>query len=74
MKILQIHKFFDLRGGAEVYLHQLINKLRERGHDVHAFSTKSASNLQSADKDYFVTRYNYDRKEGIGKDIKKAIN
>ena len=74
MKLLQIHKFFDLRGGAEVYLHQLMGKLRGRGHEVRAFSTKSPSNLQSADKDFFVTRYNYDRKEGLAKDTKEALN
>jgi glycosyltransferase involved in cell wall biosynthesis len=74
MKILQVNKFFDLRGGAEVYMQELSRKLRKRGHEVHAFSTKSPKNLQSDDKDYFVTRYNYDRKEGMVKDAKKAIN
>ncbi|MDF1496862.1 MAG: glycosyltransferase family 4 protein [Patescibacteria group bacterium] len=74
MKILQINKFFDLRGGAEVYMHELSRRLTERGHEVHTFSTKSPKNLQSADRDYFVHRYNYDRKEGMSKDAKKAIN
>jgi len=74
MKILQINKFFDLRGGAEVYMHELSEKLRERGHEVHAFSTKSPKNLQSDDKEFFVRRYNYDRKEGMAKDAEKAFN
>ncbi len=55
-------------------MHELSRRLTERGHEVHAFSTRSPKNLQSADKDFFVHRYNYDRKEGISKDAKKAIN
>lgn len=74
MKILQINKFFDLRGGTEVYMHELSSRLKVRGHDVHAFSTKSARNLQSADSEYFVKRFNYDRKEGAAADAVKAIN
>ncbi|MBD3281691.1 glycosyltransferase [Candidatus Uhrbacteria bacterium] len=74
MKILQVNKFFDLRGGAEIYMHELSRRLKDRGHEVHAFSTKSPRNLQSRDSDYFVTRYNYDRKEGISKDAVKALN
>lgn len=74
MKILQINKFFELRGGAEVYMHELTKHLQSRGHEVHGFATKSSKDLQSPDRDYFVTRYNYDRKEGLVKDAKKAIN
>jgi glycosyltransferase involved in cell wall biosynthesis len=74
MKILQINKFFDLRGGAEIYMHNLSRKLTDQGHDVHAFSTKHPKNLQSKDKDFFVHRYDYSRKQGMSKDAKKAIN
>ncbi len=74
MKILQINKFFELRGGAEVYMHQLSGKLQSRGHKVHAFATKSSKDLQTEDRKYFVTRHNYDRKEGMVKDSKKAVS
>lgn len=57
MKILQVNKFFDLHGGAEVYMHELSRRQREAGHEVHAFSTNSPRNLPSKDEEYFVTRY-----------------
>ncbi|MCK9361581.1 glycosyltransferase family 4 protein [Patescibacteria group bacterium] len=74
MKILHVDKFFDLHGGAEVYMHELSRRQREAGHDVHAFSTRSERNLPSKDEDYFVTRYNLDRREGPVTDFKKAMN
>ena len=40
MRILHVNKFFDLHGGAEVYLHQLMREQEARGHEVHAFSTR----------------------------------
>lgn len=74
MKILHVNKFFDLNGGAEVYLHSLIKKQQEAGHEVHAFSTRSERNLPTVDKNYFVTRYAYDKAEGAVLDLKKAKN
>lgn len=74
MKILHVNKFFDLNGGAEVYLHSLIKKQQEAGHEVHAFSTRSERNLPTVDKNYFITRYAYDKAEGVFLDLKKAKN
>ncbi len=74
MRILQINKFFDYRGGPEFYIPALMDKLKARGHEVHIFSTKSEGNRPSADSEYFVTRYAYDRREGIVKDAVKAKN
>jgi len=72
MKILHIHKFFYLRGGAEFYFQGLMAKQRAQGHEVHAFATRSDRDLPSQDKDYFV-RYNaYDRFEGPWRDLAKA--
>ena len=72
MKILHIHKFFFLRGGAEFYLQGLMAKQRAQGHEVHAFATRSERDLPSQDKDYFI-RYNaYDRFEGPWRDLVKA--
>lgn len=72
MRILHVNKFFDLRGGAEVYMHALMERQRAAGHDVHAFSTRSPQNLPSADADRFVTRYDFTAKEGFVRDAKKA--
>lgn len=74
MRILQVNKFFDLQGGAEVYMHGLIDELESRGHVVHAFSTLGVKNLPSRDESYFVTRYHLDRSDGLWADLKKARN
>ena len=74
MKIIHVNKFFDLHGGAEVYLHQLMDAQKNAGHDVHVFSTKSLRNLPSKDARYFVERFDLDKREGFGKDLHKARN
>ncbi|HEU0050452.1 MAG TPA: glycosyltransferase family 4 protein [Patescibacteria group bacterium] len=74
MRILHVNKFFDERGGAEVYLHELMSKQREEGHEVHVFSTESPENEPSTDKKYFVERFDLSRREGWWKDLKKARN
>ncbi len=73
MKILHINKFFDLHGGADIYLQRLMAAQTKAGHDVHALSTKSIRNLPSSDEKYFVTRNDLDKKEGLMKDTKKAM-
>lgn len=74
MKILQVNKFFDLQGGAEVYMHNLIKHERALGHEVHAFSTRSVKNLPSEDEKYFVTRYHLDRPNNLLTRVKIAAN
>lgn len=73
MKILHVNKFFDLHGGAEVYLHTLMQVQRARGHEVHIFATKSDKNIPSADSKNFVERFQMDKKEGLAKDAQKAL-
>ncbi len=74
MKILHVHKFFDLHGGAEVYMHQVMRAQLAAGHDVHAFSTRGVKNLSSPDEAHFVTRYHLDRFDGPVTDAKKVAN
>jgi len=74
MRILHVNKFFDLRGGAETYLHDLMTRQAARGHEVHVLSTRFAQNLPSPDEHLFVTRYDYSRSEGLVKDARKAIS
>lgn len=75
MKIFHVNKFFDLNGGAEVYLHDLMREQKLAGHEVHAFSTLSAQNLPSKDKKYFVKRYDLTKFEGCSVDAAvKAVN
>lgn len=72
MKILHVNKFFDQTGGVEIYLHRVMSKQAEAGHEVHAFSTRASSNLASKDAPYFVHRFDMSRSEGFQKDIQKA--
>lgn len=74
MKILHVNKFFDLQGGAEVYMHGLMHQQELMGHEVHAFSTKSHKNLPSQDQKHFVTRYDLTKRHDPVTDIKIAAN
>lgn len=73
MRILHINKFFDQTGGVEIYLHRVMSKQAEAGHEVHAFSTRASSNLPSQDAPYFVHRFDMSKSEGAKKDIQKAF-
>lgn len=74
MKILQVHKFFDLHAGAEIYMHELAKRQREAGHDVHFFSTHFERNVPSKDEQYFVTRYDLAKKHDPLTRLKIAVN
>lgn len=73
MKILHIHKFFNRLGGAELYVHRLMQKQAEAGHEVHILSTRSSADLPSPDARYFIHRYDFSRSEGARKDAAKAL-
>lgn len=72
MKILHIHKFFDLRGGAEQYLHRLMAQQAAAGHEVHVLSTRAPGNLPSPDAPYFIHQYDFSRTQGPKRDLQKA--
>lgn len=67
MKILHVNKFFDLHGGAEIYLHDLMHAQKQAGHEVHALATLAPQNLPSKDKKYFVKRYDLHEFKGCSK-------
>ncbi len=73
MRILHVNKFFDFHGGAEVYLHQLVEKQRLQGHDVHIFSTQKASTSLGEDAKFSPAYHAYDRSEGFVEDAKKGL-
>jgi len=60
MKILQVNKFFFLKGGAERYFFELSELLVSRGHKVIPFSMQNAANLPSQYEKYFVSYVNLD--------------
>jgi glycosyltransferase involved in cell wall biosynthesis len=55
MKILQVNKFFYVRGGSERYYFDLCDLLARRGHEVLHFSMKHARNRPSPQEEYFVS-------------------
>jgi glycosyltransferase involved in cell wall biosynthesis len=73
MRILHIHKFFDQKGGAEQYLHQLMAKQVEAGHEVHVLSTRGPQNLPSPDERFFIHQFDFSRSEGPRRDAAKAL-
>ena len=54
MKILNINKFFYLRGGAERYYFALSKLLEDNGHKIIPFSMKEEKNFPSSYSKYFV--------------------
>ena len=60
MKILQINKFFFLKGGAERYFFELSGLLSSRGHKVIPFSMKNSANVPSQYEKYFVSYVSLD--------------
>ncbi len=56
MKILQVNKFFYVKGGSERYYFDLCRLLREKGHEVLHFSMQHPRNQPSEQAPYFVSR------------------
>lgn len=54
MNILQIDKYFYLKGGAETVFFNTIDLLKENGHHVVPFCLKNKKNRQSEYSKYFV--------------------
>ncbi|MDR1555766.1 MAG: glycosyltransferase family 4 protein [Tannerellaceae bacterium] len=54
MKVLQINKYFYIKGGAETVFFNTMDLLTEKGHTVIPFSLKSRKNRPSAYESYFV--------------------
>lgn len=60
MRILQVNKFFYLKGGSEAYLFSLIDGLKESGHDIAEFAMSDPKNCKSEWNDYFTSPVDYD--------------
>lgn len=55
MRVLNINKFYYMRGGVERYYFSLTKLLEDRGHDVIPFSMKDGRNYPSSFEKYFVS-------------------
>ncbi|MCK5511101.1 glycosyltransferase family 4 protein [Candidatus Parcubacteria bacterium] len=85
MKILQINKFYYLKGGSERYFFDLSEILKKNGHKIIPFSMQDDNNLPSKYTKYFIKKvdlnkfnlinilkffYNYDAVKRLKKLIK----
>ena len=61
MRVLQVNKFFYLRGGSERYFFDLCRLLEDRGHDVLHFSMQHERNRSSRQEPYFVGGIDHQR-------------
>ena len=61
MRILTAHKFHYIEGGAERYLFNMSELLREHGHEVIPFSMHHPRNLESKYSPYFAEHFNPDQ-------------
>ncbi|MBU4216799.1 glycosyltransferase [Candidatus Parcubacteria bacterium] len=61
MKILQINKFFYLKGGSERHFFAVSDLLRQNGHEVVEFSMNDRRNRPSVYADFFIGEINYSK-------------
>jgi glycosyltransferase involved in cell wall biosynthesis len=72
MKILQVNKFFYVRGGSERYYFDLCDLLKERGHEVLHFSMAHERNLQSPQGTDFVSTVDLNACDGPAARLRAA--
>jgi glycosyltransferase involved in cell wall biosynthesis len=60
MRILHINKYYYLRGGAERHMFQVMDVLRQHGHDVFPFATEDSRNVSTSWSNYFVSPIQFD--------------
>ncbi|HEX3047388.1 MAG TPA: glycosyltransferase family 4 protein [Bacillota bacterium] len=73
MKILQVNKFFYIKGGSETYYFSLKRLLEGNGHQVVDFSMKDPHNFASPYQEYFIENIDYNRKQGVWTHLKLAF-
>jgi len=73
MKILQVNKFFYVKGGSERYFFDLCELLGARGHQVLHFSMRHERNEESAQSDYFVSGVDLNAAMGAGGKARAAL-
>ena len=60
MKILMVHKFYYVEGGAERYVFNVTDLLEEKGHTVIPFAMQDSRNFESEYSAYFADRFGPD--------------
>lgn len=72
MKILQINKFFFLKGGSERYFFDLSDLLSEKKHQVVVWSTQHPKNFSFSGLKDFAQFNDFSKYEGLLRDFKKV--
>lgn len=67
MRILLVHKFFRLTGGADVFFFETGRILEENGHEVAYFSTNHPDNVQTQWNPYFIDPPEYSSNSTVRK-------
>jgi glycosyltransferase involved in cell wall biosynthesis len=74
MIVLQINKFFWLKGGAERYFFSVSEGLESLGHRVLHFSMEHPANRPSPYAKYFVSRKDYESPAGVVRTMRQAAS
>ena len=74
MKILQVNKFFYVKGGAERCMFGVSELLKANGHTVAFFSMEHKNNAESEWKQYFTKNVEYNKKHAPAEQIKIFMN
>lgn len=59
MKILEINKFYYIKGGSERHYFDVIKLLENKGHEIIPFSMKNDNNFASDYENYFISRVDF---------------
>jgi UDP-N-acetylglucosamine:LPS N-acetylglucosamine transferase len=70
MKILEINKYYFVKGGAEKHFFDVIDLLKSAGNEVAVFSMAHNKNRQSEWNKYFVSEVGYTSEYSFGKKLK----
>ena len=73
MRILQVNKFFYIRGGSERYFFDLCDLLSGRGHEVLHFSMRHPRNRPSDQEAYFVSEIDLNARMAPAAKIRAAL-
>ncbi len=70
IKVLNVNKFFYIKGGSETYYFSLRDLLNQNGHEVIDFSMKHDLNNESPYEEYFVDHIDYNTRLNLYKKVK----
>ena len=73
MRILHVNKFFDLRDGTDIYIHNLMQRQIQDGHEAHVLATRAPGNEATPDARLFIERLDFSRSEGLSRDLRKGL-